>query len=107
MRKSVENSTGNPTLRYLSDRPQINIEFQDLSYTVPQGRKGQFLFLILLHTRNFCYLDCNRIFSKMFVYAHFRENFTGALFYNLRLIFHASSSFFIFILINFMYVFTN
>lgn len=46
MRNGGEKSTGSTTFRCLPDRPQINIEFQDLSYTVPQGRKGQFLNML-------------------------------------------------------------
>lgn len=37
-----------PTLNELSRRPPIDIEFQDLTYTVPQGRTGKILVPLIL-----------------------------------------------------------
>ncbi|CAH2013895.1 unnamed protein product [Acanthoscelides obtectus] len=38
----VENMQGD-SMCYLPKRPPIDIEFQDLTYTVPQGRKVSFI----------------------------------------------------------------
>ena len=44
--------TSIPTLSYLPKRPPVDIEFSDVSYTVPQGRKGIFSihFYIYVYT---------------------------------------------------------
>lgn len=38
---SVNECDGRRTLSHLPNRPQVDIEFIDISYTVPQGKKGK------------------------------------------------------------------
>jgi hypothetical protein len=38
---SIKKQDERKTLSYLPNRPPVDIEFTDLSYTVPQGRKGK------------------------------------------------------------------
>jgi hypothetical protein len=38
---SIKRQDERKTLSYLPNRPPVDIEFTDLSYTVPQGRKGK------------------------------------------------------------------
>lgn len=36
-------------LKYLNTKCPVNIEFEDLSYALPQGRKGQLFILIIIY----------------------------------------------------------
>jgi hypothetical protein len=48
---SINERDGPRTLSHLPDRPPVDIEFTDVSYTVPQGRKGKSKVLIWQYSK--------------------------------------------------------
>lgn len=71
MENNMENETSvkKKTLSHLPQRPPVNIEFQDLTYTVPQGRKGQYTFICVIIKFIFfcCCKELNNKNQKMLV----------------------------------------